>query len=344
MLRGCQLTAEVECSHQQPRLAVGQRAGQVGGHGELRGAVLVGGVQVVVVGDEVPDVDPAAVVERFAEAHEVGGQGLVGVRPHRRRLDPVDVADLVGAEPPPVQLLTGVGEVAVGDLSRRPDLLPAGVALAPEGRRPRVVELLDRAVTLLQPAPESHRAGVAEAVVVVAAVLIVHVPHHHRRVVVVALDQLGDEGRGGVTVGGRRGTVRLARAERARVADLVDERRLRVTLEEPRRRARGRGRQVHGDPARVQLVEHPVEPVEVVRPGLGLEQGPGEDPHADQVDPGLPHEAYVLVPDLLRPLLRVVVGAVGDPSAERLGDLLHSSRRARHGASRSVRHLSPSRR
>jgi hypothetical protein len=63
-------------------------------------------------------------------------------------------------------------------------------------------------------------------------------------------------------------------------------------------------------------VEHPVEPLELVAAGLRLELGPREHADGDEVDACLSHETDVLLPDLLRPLLWVVVASV-----ENVGDL-----------------------
>ncbi len=80
----------------------------------------------------------------------------------------------------------------------------------------------------------------------------------------------------------------------------------------PRRGRRGPGRQVDRDAARVQQVDDPVEPAVVEDPLVRLDPGPGEDADGGDVDAGPAHQPDVLWPDLLRPLLRVVVPAIPD--------------------------------
>ena len=75
----------------------------------------------------------------------------------------------------------------------------------------------------------------------------------------------------------------------------------------------------------MEQVEDPVEPAEVVAPLAGLEQRPGEDPDADQVDAGLSHQRDILDPDAFRPLLGVVVAAEGDASSQSRGEITHAA-------------------
>ena len=111
-------------------------------------------------------------------------------------------------------------------------------------------------------------------------------------------------------VGRRRRREVLPAARPVRGAALIGGERLRVAGAHPRRGRGGRGRQIHLDAAGVQLVDHPVEPLEVPYALGGLDAGPGEDAEADDVDARLAHEAHVLVPDVFWPLVGVVVGAV----------------------------------
>ncbi len=87
---------------------------------------------------------------------------------------------------------------------------------------------------------------------------------------------------------------------------------LRMPVREPRRRGGRGGRQVGEDPVRGEQVEQTVEPVELVPSGLRLEERPGEHADRRQVHARLAHERDVLEPDLLRPLLGVVVASVED--------------------------------
>ena len=86
-----------------------------------------------------------------------------------------------------------------------------------------------------------------------------------------------------------------------------------MSVYQPGRRRRSTGGEVDRNSAVMQDVQHPVQPVELEAPVGLFEQRPGEDPDADQVDPGLLHQGNVLVPNILGPLLRVVVTAERDP-------------------------------
>src|SRR5699024_1977582 len=88
------------------------------------------------------------------------------------------------------------------------------------------------------------------------------------------------------------------------------------------------------------------QPGEVIAAFLGLEEGPGEDADADEVDTCLAHQRHVLFPDVAWPLLGVVVTAVGDgtgggPGKVPLFDL--EGVFIVGGRVEVVRHLAPSR-
>ncbi len=173
--------------HEEPRASAGDRAGEVGGEGELV-AVLRAGVDVVVVGHEVDLACPVGVVHALdaAHHHEVRGDGYV-------RCDLAqDVAfraqmllQRVRGETLEVQLLRGV-RVGSGQPGWQ-DLVPAAVALRPERRAPGVVEGVHGGVAGAQPVPEGGGGVVGVVVDVVAAQLIGDVPGHQGRMAGVPL-------------------------------------------------------------------------------------------------------------------------------------------------------------
>ncbi|CAM5263893.1 hypothetical protein SGLAM104S_01222 [Streptomyces glaucescens] len=189
---------------EQPGGAARHRAGEVGGHGEVDVGAAAVGDEVVVVGDEVDLAAPGPVVEGVALAergHEVGGHRDAG----REAVQDVPLrhevlADGGVGEPLVVQGLRRIADGG-GD-ARRVDLLQAGVALPPEGGAPGLVDRLDRAVRVRQPAAEVGGAGVAVTGGDRHAVLVVDVPHREGGVVAVALGQLGGDVRGGGPVVG----------------------------------------------------------------------------------------------------------------------------------------------
>ena len=300
--------------HEQPVGGGGARPGpppgQVRREGRLRLGLRSRIGRVVVDGHQIDLPGPAGVVDRHPVAeHEVrrhrhpGGRGpqhvaLLGVRGQQ----------LVRGEPPEVEHLRRVGQVLRAP--RREDLRPVAVVLPPERRGPRVVEVVQTAVTPPQPAPERLGGQVAVAG---GAVLVVHVPHRQRRVAAVVLAQRGGHGPGGGAVGRRTGAVRVAAAVAQAHTVGVHRQRFRVGQAEPRRRRGGRRGQDRADAVGGEPVQDPVEPAEVVPARGRLHLGPGEDPDGRGGDAGPAHEDGVLGVDLRRPLLGVVVPAVQQP-------------------------------
>ena len=148
--------------------------------------------------------------------------------------------------------------------------------LGPERSTPCVVHRFDRAVPFLAPVLERAFGvlGIVEAVV--ASVLVTNVPSDHIGIVLVMLRHRPAELQCVLTEHRTGGTPVLARAG---LAELVDD---------------------------------SVEPAEIVHVFAGFDFRPGEDAHGYEVHSRLDHEAHVLVPDLLGPLVGIVVAAVPD--------------------------------
>jgi len=296
--------------HQQPGLAAAERAGEVGREGEIDLVRRVLRRQVVVGRDDVQLASPRPVVQLDEVAgHEVRCHRDAGAQPPQHLAFGAEaVEQFVGGEPLEVQRLRRVAEARRGPW--RDHLRPVGVALRPERGAPRRVERVDVvAVAPAQPLPEGLRRDVAVAPRDVAAVLVPDVPQRERRMFGVPRRQrLGEAHRRG-PVDRRARAERLAAAVPERAATGVDGQRLRVGGGEPRRRRRGRGRQVDPHAGAGEQVQHPVQPAELVAALGWLEVGPGE--HADRREghAGGPHELRVLGPHVLRPLFGVVVAA-----------------------------------
>ena len=272
--------------------------------------------QVVVVGDEVAGPTEGEAVDVLeAGQHQVGRHRDVG----REAVEQVALRDqaahqLIRGEAPVVQVLGRVDPAGGG--AGREDLLPVGVALRPEGGAPRLVQLVEVAVAVAQPAAEGVGRDVAVAVGVVAAELVVDVPQDERRVSTEVLGELLDQSELAFPDDRRARAERLAGPGIQATAVVVDGKDLGIAAAQPGRWRCGRCRQVDRDARSVQQAEDVVELVEGVRPLARLEPSPREDADRDQGDAGLAHEADVLVPGLAGPLLRVVVTAVGQPSTK----------------------------
>ncbi len=306
---------------QQPGRAGGDRAGDVGGHRQVDMGAFGLGDQVVVVGDQVHLAAPGPVVDIAALAqrrHEVGGdRGLRGEPVQDVALGAEVGEHGVAGEALEVELVARVPRGGGGP--RRFDLRPGGVALAPEDGAPGLVQRLQGLVALPQPAPEVHGRLLAVAGGDRCAVLVEDVPQRQRRMVGVALGQRGGDAGGGLAVGGGAVADRAAAAEGQSPAVLGDRQRVGVALVEPGRGHHRGGGQVHRDPVVVQQVQQPVQPAELEDAGGGLQQGPGEDADAHGVHTGLPHQGHVLGPDLLGPLLGVVVTAEREAASQQSG-------------------------
>ncbi len=188
----------------------------------------------------------------------------------------------------------------------------------------------------LQPPAEGRGRVVGVVVRDVAAQLVVDVPEPNRGVLPVPLRHGPGHPQGVVAEQRRRHRVRLppALAEHRAVGELGED--LGVAAGQPRRRRRRGRRQCDADARLVQPVQHGVEPAEVVLALAGLEHRPGEDRDADEVDAGLLHELDVLELGGERPLLGVVVAAVGQPGHHREGGTGGGGGGSRGG--RAVRH------
>ena len=269
------------------------------------------------------DVDlgrPRPVVDRrAARGHEVRRDRLRGVPPDRVALEHEALEQRVGAEPLEVEPVRRVRHAR--RLPRGIDLVPGAVDLAPERRAPRGVERVERPVAPLEPGAEVRDGCLVVAVGDRSAVLVVHVPHHDGGVVRVPLGELLGDRRAARRYSGLLGETMPREPNPS------------VTPSRVTGRACGYAFQNHAGgtvvgvprstsmPAPREQVEHLVEEREVVLALARLEQRPGEDADAHEVDAGLAHELDVLEPGLARPLLGVVVaaeadrGGAGDPAA-----------------------------
>lgn len=148
-------------------------------------------IRVGVDRDDVLPLGPEPGVLPLPERHEVGRHRDVRAVPGDDvALGEVALQQRVGREPLEVENLRGVLHVVRA--ARRQDLVPVAVSLAPEGGAPGLVEGVERAVSVLEPAAEG---GLGLGAPVVGAVLVVDVPHPQGRVAGVAGGEaLGDGG------------------------------------------------------------------------------------------------------------------------------------------------------
>lgn len=204
------------------------------------------------------------------------------------------------------------GFATVGGRGGRRDVVPLGVVLAPERRAPGLVEGVDRAVALAQPLAKRDVRGGRVVVRHGRAVLVVDVPHDDGGVVGVALRERAGDAGDRLAVGGRRRRHHAAGSEAEFRALRGLHPRLRVGGEEPRGGRRGGRAEVDRDAVVVQQSEDLVEPREVEFALAHLDEAPREHADADEVHARLAHQPHVVAPRVARPLLGVVVAAVGE--------------------------------
>ena len=101
------------------------------------------------------------------------------------------------------------------------------------------------------------------------------------------------------------------------VTEFVLRKHFRVLFVQPQRCGCGCGCQVNRNAGFAELVDDTVEPAEIPTVFFRLNAIPAENRHGHGVDTGLLHQADVVVPDVLGPLVGIVVATEGDAAAIR---------------------------
>ena len=201
--------------------------------------------RIAVPGRDIEIGGDLVVIELGEELHEV-----VRDRPARRMrandldLHAVVARHFVGRETPVIEAMRrmrfGHGR------HRRVDLVEAAVLHAPEHRAPRVVQCIDRVIARLQPftkAPHCRRRIADHRVM--AAEFVIGLPERDRRMLAVALGDRRADALRCLEIRRRRKIVVTPRAERARTAIGADRQDVRMTVDQPL--GRRRGRRAHDD-------------------------------------------------------------------------------------------------
>jgi len=249
------------------------------------------------------------VIELGEQLHEVVRDG-----PARRvRADDVDLhavvaRDLIRCEPPVIE---PVRRMRFGDgADRRVDFVEAAVLHAPEHRAPCAVQCIDGLVACLEPLAKTHDGcrRIADHGVV-AAVLVIGLPVRDRRVPAVTLGHCRADRSRGFEKRRRRKIVVTARAERARPPVRIDRQDVRMAVDQPLRRRRGRRAHHNLQAGLAEHVDRAVEPRPVVFAGRRFDATPREfgDPHL--LDAERFHPARVVFPHRLGPMFWVVANS-----------------------------------
>ena len=263
--------------------------------------VVPGGITVVA--DEVAQRRELPVVQRGKESHQVGGDRRIGEFPDRLNLHAEEVDDLFRAEPPPVQ------RRPVHRAVERLHLAPVGEPVPPEGGPVRLVELLQRTVSLPQEVMKLFSAPFTAALPVV---FVGDVPSAERRVPGVPFRQFAVDDSDPFPVAGRGEAAVLPRSPPLAVSGPVRPAAVRPALRQPGRLRGRRRRQEDFFPALCAALKHIVEPAEFEPVRFHFQLRPGEDRHRERVAVRLVHQFEIPVDRAGggEPLVRIVVAAV----------------------------------
>ncbi len=198
-------------------------------------------------------------------------------------------------------------DAGLADLAGRLNLAPVGIGVAPERGPPGLIEFIQRGIAIAQPIGEGRATMVA---VTFAAVLVGEMPEQQRRMILVAVGQQGVDDARLLAVDRRTETVVVATAMQIAPAVRPHAQHFRVLGRHPGRARTGRRGQHSVGPVLGQHVHDLIQPAEFEPTFLRLKFCPREDAHRHGVAMGQLHETHVLVPDSLRPLVRVVVTAM----------------------------------
>ena len=287
-------------------------------HGHVAPGGIVAGI--VVPGNNVHLLRPFEIIQPLVCAHQVRRhRGRFVVLPDGVPLQPEIIQDAVRHEaavidgyPRKRSLFTSKFSAS---LPRDPfaegiwqhDLIPIVNVVAPEGQVPCLVQGFDRPIFFPQPDPERLFTVLAIAF---PAVLIINVPAYHIFIASVALCQLCRQLLDKMPVHRAVGAGIVALSELVAAALIIHPRHLRITLRHPGRKGSRGGCQHDLLPRPCQRVHDRVQLVKIVNLLRRLEPGPGKYVDGGAVNPRLVKQLHVLLPDLPRPLFRVVVSAV----------------------------------
>ena len=288
----------------------------------LHGDLCRSGVRfrIIIPGNHVHVPSPLLIVEHRIKAHQVRRhRGRFVVLPDGVPLQPEIIQDavrheaaVVNRDPRKCSLFTSKFSAF---LPRDPfaegiwqhDLIPIVNVVAPEGQVPCLVQGFDRPIFFPQPDPKRLFTVLAIAF---PAVLIIDMPAYHIFIASVALCQSCRQFLDKMPVHRAVGAGIVALSELVAAALIIHPRHLRIALHHPRRKGSRGGCQHDLLPRLCQRVHDRVQLVKIVNLLRRLEPGPGKYVDGGAVNPRLVKQLHVLLPDLPRPLFRVVVSAV----------------------------------
>ena len=248
-------------------------------------------------------------IQPVKRAHQVRGHGQIAERAHRLHLMAHKIYGLVGDKAHPIEIQAM--DATLPARGRRMQLAPVRIRLGPEPRPIRLVERVQRAVFLHQPAAERLLAQLAMAF---TRILVGNVPAHHRRMLAETLCERGVDLVYKRAVYRRSEAMVVPLAVQVANALVAHAQHFGIFLAHPRGpRAAGRGEK-DMNAIGVERIQHALQPIEIVFPFPGFERGPGKNAHAHQVAMRQLHQAHVFFQRTgnVPPLIRIVVPAMGE--------------------------------
>ena len=151
------------------------------------------------------------------------------------------------------------------------DLVKALIRMAPERRRPALIQPFDRTIALLQPLLKRL---LAQRTVTLTAILIRDMPQNHTRMTAQPFRQLPIDQRHLLSIDRRRVAVIVPSAEQIPMAGFIDPQHLRILVCQPFRTRAGRCRQNRGNPVLIEVLDDLLQPLKVEYPFLRLQRRP----------------------------------------------------------------------
>ncbi|MNI19512.1 hypothetical protein D3C73_729490 [compost metagenome] len=215
-----------------------------------------------------------------------------------------EVYRTVSYESSPIQIMTMNHLLAVR--SRRFNLRPTRIRMAPEGRPPSVIQGTQRAVFLLQPFTEMLLTIITVAF---TAIFIGNVPTDHGRVIRITFSQLAVHDGYLLSVHRRGVTMIMAPSLKVAYPILLYPQNLGVFLGHPGRSGTARRCEPGIDAILRECIQYAVQPFKGERTFLRLQCGPGKDAYSHHVAFGQLHQTDVFFQHLggMLPLIRVVI-------------------------------------
>ena len=296
---------------QQHKGCILQSTHQIVAHSRKAPGSIVAGI--VVPGHDIHLLGPLEVVQELIGSHQIGGDDSIGVIPANHiPLHLVVFQHTVGHKSAVIHRKAGkcgIGSVfhAVTQGVGQYDLIPVIYGMTPEFHIPGLIDRFDGSVLILQPNPEGL---LTVFTVAFATVLIADVPAGHMGVMCITLSQFFYQSLGVLLEYQRVGAMIVPLTELVMPAKVIRSGNLGILLIQPCRHSTGGSSQNDIVVFLAQHLHDLVQLIKIVGILSRLDLCPGKHIDGSAVDTGILKVHHILLPDLLGPLVGVVVSAV----------------------------------